>query len=215
MHTALAHLKKDPHFKPLIQKYGTPDLAPQKNYFEALARAIVYQQLSGKAAATIFARFRALFPSRGFPKPADVLAMPETQLRAAGLSAQKVSYLRDLALKFSDGTITPRLFRQGKHGAAAASNDDIIKHLTAVKGIGTWTAHMFLMFTLHRLDVLPTGDLGIQKGFKIVYALKKLPNEQQMEKRAAPWRAHATVASWYLWRVADEAKEKMNELHSS
>lgn len=205
MKTSLTHLKKDPRFKTLIKKHGLPDLSPKKNYFEALARAIIYQQLSGKAAATIFGRFRALFKTRGFPKPADVLAMSDAQLRSAGVSSQKIGYLRDLALKFSDGTITPRLFRAG---ANQASNDDIITHLTAVKGIGTWTAHMFLMFTLNRLDVLPVGDLGIRKGFQIVYHLKKLPDERDMEKLAKPWRAHATVASWYLWRAADEVKEK-------
>lgn len=207
MHAALAHLKKDPRFKALITKHGPPDFTPKKHYFEALTRAIIYQQLSGKAAATIFRRFRALFPSRRFPTPAEVLAMPETQLRAAGVSGQKISYLRDLALKFSDGTITPRLFRSPNGKTAPASNDEIIAHLTAVKGIGTWTAHMFLMFTLNRLDILPVGDLGIQKGFQIVYNLKKLPTVTQMEKLAAPWRAHATVASWYLWRAADEAKK--------
>jgi 3-methyladenine DNA glycosylase/8-oxoguanine DNA glycosylase len=206
MQTSLAHLKKDPRFKALIKKHGLPDLAPKKNYFEALARAIVYQQLSGKAAATIFARFRALFKNpRRFPTPGEVLALGDKELRSAGLSMQKITYLRDLAFKFSDGTITPKLFRAGKN---RASNDDIIAHLTAVKGIGTWTAHMFLMFTLNRLDVLPVGDLGIRKGFQIVYHLKKLPTEKDMEKLAAPWREHATVASWYLWRAADEAKIK-------
>jgi DNA-3-methyladenine glycosylase II len=114
---------------------------------------------------------------------------------------QKITYVRDLARKFLDGTIEEKKFPQ-------MSSEEIIQHLVQVKGVGVWTAHMLLIFTLYRPDILPWGDLGVQKGFKEVYELKALPDKKQMEKIARPWRAHATVAAWYLWRVADAAKEK-------
>ena len=128
-----------------------------------------------------------------------VSAMPIEKMRAAGLSGQKVSYIKDLADKFTDGTIKHRSL----HTMESA---DIVGHLTQVKGIGVWTVQMFLIFTLNRPDVLPTGDLGVRKGFQVVYKLKDLPDHAQMEKLAKDWRAHASTASWYFWRVADEAK---------
>ena len=208
MEASLYILKKDKRFAPLILKYGTPDLRRGSNLFQALARAIVYQQLSGKAAGTIYARFVALFndtklsaSKHKFPKPEDVLKMPVDKLRSAGLSEQKVGYLKDLALKFTDGTI--------KHKSLhTMSAEEVTVHLTQIKGVGVWTVHMLQIFTLGRLDVLPVGDLGIQKGFQILYKLKSLPTPKDMERLAKPWRAHASVAAWYLWRVADEAKIK-------
>jgi DNA-3-methyladenine glycosylase II len=137
--------------------------------------------------------------ARKFPTPEEVVKMPDAKLRSAGLSAQKISYLKDLAQKFADGSIEHRRFARMK-------SDDIIAHLTAVKGIGVWTAHMFLIFTLNRPDILPVGDLGIRKGFQILYKLDILPSPKEMERLAEPWREHASVASWYLWRLADEAK---------
>lgn len=206
-------LRKHKHFARLIKKHGPPKLRRGKNAFQALARAIFYQQISGKAAGSIYRKFVALFgialpegsldwekPSvRKFPTPEEVLKMPDAKLRSAGLSAQKISYLKDLAQKFADGSIQERQFSR-------MSSDGIIAHLTAVKGIGVWTAHMFLIFTLNRPDILPVGDLGIRKGFQILYKLEALPSPKDMEQLAEPWRAHASVASWYLWRVADEAK---------
>ena len=127
--------------------------------------------------------------------------MQRQNLRRAGLSPQKAMYIKDLAKKFLDGTIRHRSFHR-------MTNDEIIEHLVQVKGIGVWTAHMFLIFTLQRPDVLPTGDLGIQKGFQLVYKLKKLPDHKKMEELARPWRKHASVASWYLWRVADGTKTR-------
>lgn len=213
MEESLDALMKHPRFARLIKKHGPPKLRRGKNAFQALARAIFYQQISGKAAASIYRKFVALFgitlpegsidwekPSvRKFPTPEEVLKMPETKLRSAGLSAQKISYLKDLAEKFTDGSIQERRF-------AKMPSDDIIAHLTAVKGIGVWTAHMFLIFTLNRPDILPIGDLGIRKGFQILYSLEMLPSPKEMERLAEPWREHASVASWYLWRLADEAK---------
>ena len=196
MDESLAVLKKDPRFRALIKQHGLPNLRRGSNPFQALVRSIVYQQISGKAAASILARFSALFPGPVFPTPEAVRATPLRRLRSAGLSQSKALYIKDLAEKFFDGTIRHRSLRR-------MTNDEVITHLVQVKGIGVWTAHMFLIFTLHRLDVLPTGDLGIQKGFRAVYGLRALPNQRKMEALAKPWRAHASVASWYLWRAAE------------
>ena len=216
MHASVSVLKRDRRFAPLIRKHGVPDFnrphMRRTDVFQSLCRAIVYQQLSGKAAATILVRFIGLFqaersnvrPTRSnitFPTPNDVWKMSVHKMRAAGLSMQKVSYLKDLAEKFSDGTIRHRSL--GRMQSA-----DIVEHLTQVKGVGVWTVHMFLIFTLNRPDVLPTGDLGIRKGFQMLYKLKDLPDHKTMEKLALPWREHASAAAWYLWRAADEAKTK-------
>jgi DNA-3-methyladenine glycosylase II len=197
--TSLLALKKDKRFGKLITQHGPPDLKRGRNPFQALVRSIVYQQLSGKAAGTILKRFEALFPKGRFPSPEAISAMPITQMRAAGLSAQKASYIKDLASKFSDGTIKHRSLHR-------MTTVDLIEHLIQVKGVGVWTVHMFLIFTLNRPDVLPTGDLGIRKGFQILYSLKELPNAGEMEHLARTWRPHASIASWYLWKVADAAK---------
>ncbi len=196
---SVRHLKKDARFASLIKKHGTPDLKRGNNPFQALVRSIIYQQLSGKAAGTIYKRFLAIFPTKRFPTPEEVKKVNVAKLRTAGISNQKASYLHDLADKFSNGTIKRRTL----HTMTSA---ELVEHLVQVKGIGEWTVHMFLIFTLNRPDVLPTGDLGIKKGFQIVYNLKKLPEKKQMEQLAAPWREHASVASWYLWRAADDAK---------
>lgn len=199
MHESLKALRRDPRIAGLIKKHGEPDLKRGRNVFRSLARSIVYQQLSGKAADTILGRFIKLFPSKNFPTPEDVLAIPLVEMRSAGLSGQKASYLKDLAEKFSDGTIKHKTLYK-------MTSAEITEHLTQVKGIGVWTVHMFLIFTLNRPDVLPVGDLGIRKGFQIVYGLKSLPSTLTMERLAKPWRSHASYASWYLWRAADEAK---------
>lgn len=206
---SLKILKKDKKLAALIKAHGLPAIRERGNPFQSLVRSIIYQQVTGKAAATILGRFEALFqaPTKSgapkkrtkFPAPEEVAAMPFEKLRAAGLSGQKATYIHDLASKFIDGTVKHKHFK-------TMTNDEVIAHVTAVKGIGVWTAHMFLIFTLERLDILPTGDLGIQKGFQITYNLKKLPTHEQMEKLAKPWRTHASVASWYLWRAADAAK---------
>ncbi len=212
---SVAFLRRNRFFTRLVREHGTPDLRRPStgsaklttgslrtgggDYFKALVRSIIYQQVSGKAAASILARFVALFSGKKFPTPDDVCRMPVRKLRSAGLSVQKTSYIKNLAKKFLDGTIEHRALHR-------METDDIIEHLTQVRGVGVWTAHMFLIFTLNRPDVLPVGDLGIRKGFQIVYGLRTLPNEERMEKLAKPWRAHASAASWYLWRAADGAK---------
>ncbi len=188
----------------IIKKHGAIDLtryhAGAGGIFPRLLRSIVYQQISGKAAAAILGRVLALFPGKK-PTPEALLTLRPLQLRKAGLSARKIVYVRDLAQKCLDGTIDERKFPK-------MSSQEIIDHLVQVKGIGEWTAHMLLIFTLYRPDILPVGDLAIRKGFQSVYGLKEMPDKKTMERIARPWREHATVASWYLWRVADEAKVK-------
>lgn len=200
---SLKFLKKDARLGAFINSHGpiTHRRAHAGHAFQSLAEAIVYQQLSGKAAGTILKRFVALFPGAKFPTPDDVLKIKVEKLRAAGLSGQKAAYLKDLAAKFKDGTITPALFKK-------MSDQEIVAHVAAVKGIGEWTAQMFLMFTLHRPDVLPTGDLGIQKGFQRLFKLKALPSPKQMERLARPWAGHRTLACMYLWRLVDGGVEE-------
>jgi len=194
---ALRHLRKDEHLKRLISRYPKPDFTRRKNVYQSLVRAIIHQQLSGKASATIYQRFTTLYTAKSFPLPEHVLKTTDARLRSVGLSAQKSSYIKDLSLRFLDKTIQPKLFPR-------MSDEEIREHLIAVKGIGRWSADMFLMFTLNRSDVLPVGDLGIQKGFQRLFTLPHLPDAKNMEARAESWRPYRTVACWYLWRLADE-----------
>ncbi len=191
------HLRKDVRMRALMKRHTLETTERPREAFHALTRAIVYQQLSGKAAGTIFKRFTELFPGKKFPSPEQVLKLKDTRFRSAGISTQKMGYIRDLAKRFQDGTIVPKKFPK-------MTDEEIREHLLVVKGIGRWTADMFLMFTLHRPDVLPTGDLGIQKGFQKVFALRTLPDSIKMEKLAKDWAPHRTVACLYLWRAADE-----------
>jgi len=193
--TALLHLKKDKGLRSVIKKHGAP-VFTKREAFPALVSAIIYQQLSGKAAGTIHRRFLALYKPKKHPKPEDVLKTRATKFASVGISRQKREYLKDLSRKFLDGTILPKQFPK-------MTDEEIREHLIRVKGIGVWTADMFLMFTLHRPDVLPTGDLGIQKGFQKLFGLKKMPTPQKMERLAESWRPHRTIASWYLWRITD------------
>lgn len=192
---AIRALKKDPRMAPLIKRHGKPDLSREQggiNIFQSLLRSIIFQQISGAAGRSIHTRVLALFP-RKHPTPLLLSKLPAESLRAAGLSAQKVSYVQDLARRCLDGTVNQNKFPK-------MTSQEIIDHLVAVKGIGVWTAQMMLIFRLHRLDILPTGDLAIRKGFKAVYNLKKDPTPKQMETLAKPWREYASVASWYLWQ---------------
>ncbi|MDB5225661.1 MAG: putative DNA-3-methyladenine glycosylase 2 [Candidatus Adlerbacteria bacterium] len=192
-------LLKDKHLGAFIKNFG-PLWFRRKHTtepFQALCESVIYQQLSGKAAGTILKRFTALFPDKKFPTPEDVLKIKTEMLRTAGLSGQKASYLKDLALKFKDGTINPKLFSK-------MTDQEIIAHVVAVKGIGEWTAQMFMMFTLNRPDILPTGDLGIQKGFQKLFGLRAKPSPAQMERLSRPWAGHRTLACMYLWRYMDE-----------
>lgn len=196
---ALKHFKKDTHLAPLVTKYGAPDLhwgQKRRSAFHALIKAIIFQQLSGKAATTILERFLGLYNGR-FPSPERLSETSIERLRSVGLSGQKASYLHDLAAKFMDGTVNPRKFR-------FMSDEEVFEHVVTVKGVGPWTTDMFLMFTLGRPDILPIGDLGIQNGFKKLFKLKERPTPEKMQQLAENWRPYRTIACWYLWRLADE-----------
>lgn len=193
---ALTHLKREPKMAALVKKYKKPGWERNRDPFQALCSAIMYQQLSGKAAATIHKRFLALYKGARHPTPAQVAKTSIARFRTAGVSQQKAAYLVDLAKKFLDGTVGQRQFHE-------MTDDAIREHLVAVKGIGRWTADMFLMFTLHRPDMLPIGDLGIQKGMQQLFKLKSLPNAKKMEALSAPWRPYRTVACRYLWASLD------------
>jgi DNA-3-methyladenine glycosylase II len=163
--------------------------------FKALVHAIIAQQLSSKAAATIEARFDALFLA-GAPTPEQTAALTDEQLRACGLSGQKLRYIRDLCVRVQDGSLP-------LHDLDTLSDDAIVDTLTQVKGIGRWTAEMFLMFRLHRPDVLPVGDLGIVKAVQRAYRLRKAPSPERLTKIGESWRPYRSVACWYLWASLD------------
>lgn len=165
--------------------------------YTALAESICYQQLTGKAAATIWKRLCALFGGV-FPDPNTLLAASDESLRAAGLSRNKVAALRDLALHAREGQVPSRV------AARTRSDEDLIQTLTAIRGIGRWTVEMFLIFTLGRKDVLPIHDYGVQKGFQRAYRTTTLPTPKQLEQHGLKWAPYRTVASWYLWRAADQ-----------
>ncbi len=195
---AIPHLRAaDPVMARLIDTVGPCRLAPanEVSHFEAVARSIVFQQLSGKAAATIYSRFAALCPS-GVVSPDNVLALSEPILRTAGLSTQKARYVRDLANRVTAGQVPIDALH-------TLDDADVITHLTRVKGVGVWTAQMFLLFRLGRPDVLPDLDLGVQKAIQLAYRMRKRPTPQRVQKVGAPWAPHRSVATWYLWRSLD------------
>ena len=195
MRHAVRHLKKsDPILRAVIERVGPYRMEKEIPRFHTLARAIIYQQLHGKAAATICQRLMQL---AGNPlTPEGILKLSDEQMRGVGLSKQKMSYLRDLAQKTHSGTVQFMRLRE-------LPDEEVIEHLTQVKGIGVWTAHMFLMFALQRPNVLPTGDLGIQSAMRKHYNKRKLPKPKQMEKIAKCWEPYRSVACWYLWRSLD------------
>jgi 3-methyladenine DNA glycosylase/8-oxoguanine DNA glycosylase len=169
--------------------------------FDALAESIAYQQLSGKAAATIFGRVRALYPKRKWLDPEQLLATPDETLRAAGLSRAKTAALKDLAAKTIDGTVP------AGRALIRMSDDEIITRLTAVRGIGRWTVEMLLLFDLGRPDVWPVDDYGVQKGFAKTFGRRNLPTPKQLMKFGEKWRPYRSVAAWYFWRALDTAEK--------
>lgn len=200
---ALRHLRRDPAMRELIRKAGPFTLVPRRPAapFPALLRSIVYQQLSGKAAATIHRRVLELFPGRGHPSPAQFLTVDDTALRAAGLSNNKSRAVRDLAERVLDGTV-PSLRR-----LRGMDDEEIIARLTAVRGVGRWTVEMLLIFALGRPDILPLNDLGVHRGFCRVYGGE--PDAAVLAARGEVWRPFRSVASWYLWRAADLPPESL------
>ena len=187
----------------LIREVGSFTLTPRskRSPFESLARAIAHQQLHDKAAESILRRFVALFPTKRFPAPADLLAMDERTIRGAGFSQAKVAALQDLAAKTLDGTVPT--------GAIIRKLDDeaIIERLIAVRGIGRWTVEMLLIFQLGRPDVLPVDDFGVRNGFRIAYGKRSMPKPREVLRHGERWKPYRTAAAWYLWRAADRAKE--------
>jgi DNA-3-methyladenine glycosylase II len=169
--------------------------------FDALAESIAYQQLSGKAAATIWGRVRALYPKKKYLDPKLVLATPHRKLRAAGLSRSKVAALKDLAAKTIDGTVPTA------RALACMSDDEIIARLTQVRGIGRWTVEMLLLFDLGRPDVWPVDDYGVRKGFAKTFGRRKLPTSKQLMKLGEKWRPYRSVAAWYFWRALDQPEK--------
>ena len=192
---AVDHLTNaDPVLGRLIERVGPCALRPlaEGTHFDAVCRSIVYQQLSGKAAATIHGRVLDLYGGRA-PMPAELASTPDERLRAVGLSRQKLSYLKDLGARVAAGALPIETLHE-------LSDEEVIEALVQVKGVGRWTAQMFLMFRLGRPDVLPELDLGIQKGIQRVYRLRSLPPPARVLKIGAKWAPYRTVASWYLWR---------------
>ena len=193
---ALTHLRRvDPVLSSVIDQCGPCSLRPQTEgtHFEFIARSIIYQQLSTKAAATIHGRVQALC---GGSITSALAGITDEALRGAGLSRQKLGYLRDLCARAADGTIDEKELPN-------LPDEEVIRHLVQVKGVGVWTAQMFLMFRLVRPDVLPVLDLGVRKGVQRAYRLRKLPDAKRVEKIAAAWAPYRTVGSWYMWRVLE------------
>lgn len=197
---AVAYLKKqDEVLGALIDQVGDCRLMPKRgdSVFAALAEAIVYQQLHGKAAATIFARFRSLFPEGSFPSPEAVLSKSDEELRSVGLSRSKMLSLKDLADRISRG-ILPEMSQ-----LALMSDQEVIEVLTQVRGIGPWTAEMLLIFDLGRLDILPVTDYGVRKGYAVAYRKREMPSPEVLLRHGERWKPFRSLASWYLWRAAD------------
>jgi DNA-3-methyladenine glycosylase II len=200
---ALRHLSKvDPVMKRVVKRVGPCTLAPRGDPFISLCQAIFTQQVSTAVATVLFARFRKLF-SRGTPTPKGVLRLSDDQMRLAGLSRQKMSYLRDMSERFSRGEVPVGQF-------PTMSDEEIVQALLPIKGVGRWTAEMFLIFVLNRPDLLPVDDLGVRKGVQTLYELPELPPADQVIRIGEKWRPWRTVATWYLWRGAalEEAAKK-------
>jgi DNA-3-methyladenine glycosylase II len=192
MRTALKHLKKDPVMGKIIERTGPFVMQYRAPGFETLVRSIVYQQLSGKVASVIFARLHAAAGEETLT-PAGIMKLRPERMRRLGLSAQKTLYIRELAKHTRKASVVFESLPDMEDAA-------VIEHLTKVKGIGVWTAQMFLMFALKRPDVLPVADLGIRTAMKRAYNLDDLPKPAEMEKIAAAWKPYTSIACWYLWR---------------
>ena len=186
----------DSNLKILFNSFDVPSLKIEKNYFWSLCRSIIYQQISGKAAKTISDRFIAIFPAGNNLEPKDILNIDINSLYAVGLSKQKASYIKNIASEYDSGFIDENNF-------STMTDAEILKQLTNIKGVGRWTAEMFLIFTLKRSDVFPVTDLGVQKGFQNFYALEKLPTIDDMNKKAEKWKPYRTIVTLYMWHAVE------------
>jgi len=199
MRKAIAHLMAaDPVLAGIIGRVGPGRIRYTEPDFETLVRCIVLQQLSGRAARTIFARLKGAAAPDGRMRPEELLRLSAERLRGLGLSARKAGYVRDLAEKVQGGVVEP-------HRLARLTDAEVIARLTLVKGIGEWTAQMFLLFALRRPDVLATGDLGIRAAVQRAYRMRRLPPPARVAKVAARWHPHCSLACWYLWRSLESA----------
>ncbi len=198
---AINHLRRaDVTLARLIKQVGPcPPLAPRRGTapWQALVRSVTYQQLNGRAAETIFARFLALFPDTKFPTPEQIVAAPDETLRSAGLSRAKTAAIKDIAAKTIAGVVPER------RAIARLSDAEVIARLTTIRGVGPWTVEMLLMFTLGRPDVLPVTDYGVRSGFARVYGLKELPTPKALLAHGECWRPYRSVAAWYFWRALE------------
>jgi DNA-3-methyladenine glycosylase II len=187
----IGFLRKDPLLRRIIDVVGDYSLKRRNHHFAVLVESIVSQQLATSAAEAIFKRFKNLYPK--FPTASQILATKKSKLRSVGLSGMKVEYIKDLARNIKDGNVNIKLLPK-------MSDEDVIEHLTQVKGIGRWTAEMFLIFSLGRPDVLPVHDLGLRKGVQRAFSLHELPKPKQVEELGEQWRPYRSIATWYLWK---------------
>jgi DNA-3-methyladenine glycosylase II len=190
-HKAVDFLKQDQNLVKIIERIGDYQIKKRNNHFAVLVESIISQQLASAAAEAIFGRFKKLYPK--FPTASHILNTKDAKLRLVGLSSMKIAYLKDLARKIEDGKLKMR-------SLSKMTDEEVIEHLTQVKGIGRWTAEMFLIFSLGRLDVLPTGDLGLRKGVQMAFSLSDLPKPKEVEKIGMKWKPYRSVATWYLWK---------------
>jgi DNA-3-methyladenine glycosylase II len=200
---ALRHLRREKNFAALIRRVGPPRLGIERKRspYEALVRAIAHQQLHGRAAEAILARFECLYPDGEFPPPDLVLASSDDKLRACGFSGSKIAAMRAICAATLDGTVPSR------HGSRRLSDADLIERLTSIRGVGRWTVEMLLIFTLGRPDVLPVDDFGVRDGYRHLYGLDEQPKPKALAQIGEVWAPHRSIAAWYLWRASDEAKK--------
>lgn len=198
LQSALQHLQDCEKMRLLVQAHGSPKIKREPNAWKVLSNSIISQQISVHAARAIRQRFAATAPTGDYPLPADVLNTPDNVLRAAGLSANKVLSLRDLARHFEEGKIKPRRFSR-------MEDEEIIQALIPVRGIGRWTAEMFLLFGLNRMDIWAVDDQGLRNAIRNLYDLSEVPKAKEMHNFGGQWQPYRSIASWYLWRSLDNA----------
>jgi DNA-3-methyladenine glycosylase II len=188
---AIEFLQKDPQLSTIIDSVGSYKLKRRNHHFSTLVQSIISQQIATSAAEAIFKRFKKLYPK--FPTASEILSTRKSKLRVVGLSGMKIEYLKDLARHVENGKLNMR-------SLSKMNDEDVITQLTQVKGIGRWTAEMFLIFSLGRQDVFPVDDLGLRKGVQMLFSLPEIPKPKEVEKLGERWKPYRTIATWYLWK---------------
>ncbi|WP_101477830.1 DNA-3-methyladenine glycosylase family protein [Candidatus Nitrosotalea bavarica] len=196
---AVEFLQKDPQLAVIIDSVGNYKLKQKNHHFSTLIESIISQQIATSAAEAIFKRFKKLYPK--FPTASEVLSTRKSKLRTVGLSGMKIEYLKDLARHVEEGKLNMK-------SLSKMNDEDVITHLTQVKGIGRWTAEIFLIFSLGRQDVFPVDDLGLRKGVQILFSLSEIPKPKEVEKLGERWKPYRTIATWYLWK----SQQKFNKI---